>query len=144
MQVFIPYKEPLEVAKCLDQKRLRKQIIENKQILTAIAGEGRGWMSHPVVKMYAHYSEWLMCYNKVLTYYAAGDVVNAIKWNDTANQCRPQFITDELCKQHRRRLYTKAPSHYPQFASYGMSDENWYVVNGKTLKYIEGKLISNE
>ena len=41
MQIFLPYKDIFETAKCLDIKRLNKQIIECEQILNTIDGESR-------------------------------------------------------------------------------------------------------
>ena len=41
-----------------------------------------------------------------------------------------------------RRLYTKDPVHYQQFAQYGTSDVNWYFVEVKWLYYKNGKQIS--
>ena len=48
MQVFI-VGTPYETADVLDSKRLNKQIIENKQIMDAILGTGKGGFNHPVV-----------------------------------------------------------------------------------------------
>ena len=54
----------------------------------------------------------------------------------------PSFITQDFCDQHKRRLYTKDPIHYAQFAEYGTSDENWYVVDGVLRKYVNSKWIN--
>lgn len=51
------------------------------------------------------------------------------------------FLTEEFQVQHRRRLYTKSLELYPQFAKYGTSEENWYYVDGKLVRYIKGKMI---
>ena len=58
------------------------------------------------------------------------------------NTITPSFITDEMVVQHRKRLYTKSPDKYPQFASYGTSEENWYYISGQIVKYINGKRIN--
>lgn len=156
MQVFVPYAEPIKVAECLDGRRLNKQIIECKQILDAIDGIGKGWFNHPVTKMYEPYSEWLYYYMKCLECYV--DYINYIEshnkntsefyfirtlfWNSNANKIRPPFLTEEFCNQHKRRLYTKNPEYYIQFAIFGKSEENWYFVDGKLVKYVNGKKIS--
>lgn len=57
---------------------------------------------------------------------------------------RPNFITPSLCDQHKRRLFTKDPSYYSSFSSFGTSVENWYIVNGQKLVYVNGKLINKE
>ena len=59
MQVFIPFASPLGVARSLDIKRLRKQIIEVGQILKAIETGAGSWRNHPVVKMYRDHTDWL-------------------------------------------------------------------------------------
>lgn len=141
MQVFVPYPSPIEVAKCIDIHRLRKQILECNQILASIRGETVAWKNHPVSKMYSHYSLWLTRYRFCLLRFAQGAIENANCWSELADMVRPPFLTEEFCDQHKRRLYTKAPDLYPQFASYGTSEENWYVVDGKLLKYINGKQI---
>jgi len=141
MQVFVPYPSPIDVAKCLDERRLRKQIIECRQILDAITGQKKGWANHPVVKMYDKHWVWLSSYTLCLQYYEIGDEDAAQQENADAFPYRPSFLTKEFCDQHKRRLYTKAPDLYPQFADYGKSEENWYVVNGELLKYVNGRRI---
>jgi hypothetical protein len=141
MQVFVPYPSPIDVAKCLDQKRLRKQIIECEQILNAISGDSQAWRNHPATNTYEPYYSWLHDYCLCLEYYLDGNYDMAEYWNLCANGCTPPFLTSDFCDQHKRRLYTKAPELYPQFASYGKSDENWYFVDGQIVKYINGKRI---
>lgn len=141
MQVFVPYPSPIDVAKCLDKRRMNKQIIECNDILWAIEGLRNGWKNHPVTKMYSPYYSWLHDYTIALQYFHDGNIDMANYWSLCADGCCPPFLTEEFCDQHKRRLYTKAPDLYPQFASYGTSDENWYVVDGKLLKYINGKQI---
>lgn len=139
MQVFVPFPSPIEVARCLDKKRLRKQIIECNQILSAIYGYSNAWSNHPIVKMYAEHTVWLWHYTEVLKYYQDGLPRLATYTSNAADFFRPSFLTDSLCDQHKRRLYTKSPELYPQFAEYGKSEENWYFVDGKIVKYSQGK-----
>lgn len=56
----------------------------------------------------------------------------------------PDFITQSLCDQHKRRLYTKDPIFYSSFSNLGTSEDNWYIVNGEKLVYRDGKLINIE
>ena len=140
MQVFVPYPSPIDVAKCLDPKRLRKQIIECDQILKAIRGESETWKNHPVVKMYQKYTQFICAYSDTLWAFLNG-LDMAVGLSEYADRYRPPFLTYDFCDQHKRRLYTKAPELYPQFASYGKSDENWYFVDGEIVKYINGKRI---
>ena len=155
MQVFVCYPEPLKVAQAMwkDSKRYNKAILELKQILNAIDGVGKGWFNHPVVKMYKEYRDWLECYMNVFKYYKAMWTNNNFytqsaysvllsDYEKKAEKLTPPFLTDEFCRQHARRLYTKSPELYPQFAEYGTSEENWYVIDGQIVKYINGKRIN--
>lgn len=154
MQVFTPYKSPLDCAKALwnDQRRYNKSIIECKQILDAIYYVGKGWLNHPVVKMYRPYHKWLKFYMRCFEEYRKsmksdnctdkdGFMLEAEFYSRKADESRPPFMTDELCDQHKRRLYTKSSELYPQFAEYGKSEANYYFVNGELLKYKDGKRI---
>lgn len=141
MQVFVPYSAPIDVARCLDPKRLNKQIIECQQILDAIDGKSDAWKNHPVTKMYYPYRNWLEHYLNTLANFKEGDLGHAEWWNKHANYIRPAFLTDEFCDQHKRRLYTKAPSLYPQFEEYGTTEENWYFLDGEVVKYVKGKRV---
>ena len=144
MQVFVPYANPFRVAECLDKRRLNKQIIECGQILKAIANPNRAWGRHPVVIMWKEYVFWLSFYMKTLELYRDGKEDEA---REIGDECvmpcnRPVFLTKNFCAQHKRRLYTKSPGMYRQFARYGKSDENWYFVNGRVVKYKNGKNIT--
>ena len=141
MQVFVPYAEPIEVAQTLDARRLHRQIVECCQILDAIDGKTDGWKNHPVIKMYAPYREWLDRYRLCLREWWAGEDASARWWSHHADNVRPPFLTEEFCKQHKRRLYTKDPEKYSQFASLGYSEENWYFIDGEIVKYLGGKRI---
>ena len=141
MQVFVPYPSPIDVAKCLDPKRLRKQIIECDQILNVIIGESKAWSNHPVVKMYKPHIQFLAAYVDTLWSFEQNCLYLTEGLSEFADSYRPPFLTESFCDQHKRRLYTKAPTLYPQFAEYGMSYENWYVVDGEIVKYINGKRI---
>lgn len=141
MQVFVPYPSPIDVAKCLDRKRLLKQQLECTQILEANNGLSDAWLNHPVAKMYKPHNKWLLCYRACIIRYIEGAYDLAEMWSRRADAIRPPFLTSDFCDQHKRRLYTKAPELYPQFAEYGKSDENWYFVDGEIVKYINGKRI---
>lgn len=147
MQIFTPYPSPIECAEALwkDQKRFNKQILECKQILDAIDGK-KAWSNHPCTLMYKEHREWLNKYMLCLKYFKnmiKGEVLISLplSYSEEADSIRPSFLTDEFCDQHKRRLYAKAPSLYPQFEKYGTSEINWYFVNGELLKYKDGKRI---
>lgn len=148
MNVFIPYPSPLEVAKTMwaDQRRYNKAIIECKQILAAIDG-AKAWRNHPVCLMYKKHREWLYDYMMCFSFYREYKKGNndAFKYcccyDNEAHKIQPTFIS-LMCIQHRKRLYTKSPELYPQFAEYGTSEENWYYVENQIVKYVNGKRIN--
>lgn len=143
MQVFTPYQEPFKTADCLDGRRLNKQIIECKQILAAIKGESKAWKNHPVVKQYKNYVGYLENYMRCLISFKDGKIRDALSYNNCAMFYKPEFLTMEFCNQHKRRLYTKDNEFYHIFYRYGESNENWYFVDGKLLRYINGKVIKD-
>lgn len=139
MQVFIPYPQPIEVAKCLDKRRLNKQIIEGHQIIAAAKGETKAWANHPVTKMYKDHLDWLMAYVYCLEFYKEGKIGVAKKFSHHADLCRPSWMTETLCNSHKRRLVAKDQELYKQFYIYGISEINYYVVDGLVWGYARGK-----
>lgn len=69
MQIFLPYTDIIEVAECLDNRRLHKQIVECKQIIKAITGESEAWKNHPIVKMYKDNVDFVYAYLSILERY---------------------------------------------------------------------------
>lgn len=51
MQTFLPYPDFEQSARCLDSKRLGKQRVECKQILSSLTIPG-GWTNHPATQMW--------------------------------------------------------------------------------------------
>ena len=143
MQVFV-VGSPLETAMALDKARLRKQIIECHQILAAIHGEGKGWLHHPVVLMYSEPNSvrWLQMYADILERYLDGSTDLQMADRE-AKAITPAFHTPEFIKQMKRRLYTKNPEHYKQWAELGTSEDNYYWSPTKRawLMYRNGKLL---
>lgn len=150
MQVFVPYKNVIDTAKAMwaDSRRYNKAIIELKQIIAAIEG-AKAWRNHPVCLMYKEHKDWLICYANCFTSYRDYMNTKDIKFlnqsvicSKNAELCEPKFLSlDDLILHHRKRLYSKSPDKYPQFAEYGTSDINYYVVDGELLKYVNGKRI---
>lgn len=140
MQVFI-VGTPYETADVLDVKRLNKQIIENRQIMDAILGTGKGWFNHPVVKSYKNHFQWLYHYNLCLFWYQRGCKDMAKKMSEQAMAFKPNFHTEEYFNQMKRRLFEKDEEYYKQWSSLGKSLDNWYFVDGEWVKYRNGKKI---
>ena len=143
MQVFV-VGSPLETAMALDKARLRKQIIECHQILAAIHGEGKGWHHHPVVLIYSEPNSvrWLQMYADILEGYLAG-YTGLIEADRKAREITPVFHTEKFLTQMKRRLYTKNPEHYKQWAEFGESQDNYYwsPSQQKWLVYRNGKFL---
>ena len=139
MQVFI-VGSTLETAIALDPKRLRKQIIECGQILDALNGNS-AWSNHPCVLQYKAEIGWLRAYKVCLQAYINGHYNEASKVSEYATRITPDWHTQEYYDQMKRRLYTKDPEHYKQWDCFGKSDENWYFVDGKWRKYVNGKRV---
>lgn len=141
MQVFI-VGSPLETAQILDKKRLNRQIQEVKVILDALNG-AKAWSNHPCVLQYRESILWLCNYMKCLDCYQRGNIFSAELFSSACNCIRPPFHTGEYFKQMKRRLYTKNPQHYSQWAHLGTSEDNWYwsQKENKFIKYRNGKRI---
>lgn len=139
MQVFI-IGSPLETAQALDKRRLNKQIVEVGQILEALNG-AKAWSNHPCVLQYRGYEKWLEIYKGILMSYEKCEFGTAILSNMYADIYQPDWHTQEYYDQMKRRLYTKDKEHYKQWADLGGSQENWYYVDGKWNKYVNGKRV---
>ena len=63
MQTFLPYPKFSESAAVLDYRRLGKQRVETLQIMKALL-TGKGWVNHPVTKMWTGYEWALLHYQK--------------------------------------------------------------------------------
>ena len=135
MQVFLPHKDVYRTARCLDKKRLHKQIIECKQILSALDGTSKGWRNHPVTKMYENHKEFLVLYMNCLNFFRQGLFVQAKEVSKMCAECLPSFVNDEYCDNFKRRLYTKDPIYYSVFEEFGTSYINMYFVNNEWKIY---------
>jgi len=63
MQTFLPYPSFSQSAKCLDSRRLNKQIQECVQILNTLENKNQsGWRNHPAVLQWQGYEEALKTY----------------------------------------------------------------------------------
>jgi len=62
MQTFLPYPDIIKSVQCLDNKRLGKQRVEAYQILRTLNGLSKGWINHPIVKMWHGFNSCLEVY----------------------------------------------------------------------------------
>ena len=141
MQVFV-IGSPLETAMTLSPKHLRNQINEANIILAAIHGEGKGWFHHPVVLMYSEPNSvrWLQMYTDILEGYLDGYTGLEIADRE-AREITPVFHTEKFLTQMKRRLFSKDPEHYKDWAEFGESQDNYYWSPTKRawLMYRNGK-----
>ncbi len=133
MQVFLPENSFADCAKVLDQKRLVKQLLEGRQIMSILANESPGgaWRNHPAVKMFVGYEASLYNYLKAirnemdLRGYKWENNWNVIKdtykrnFSNQDKNKNPDWMNDyrwvKVMVTHRGRLYEKAPELYPQY-----------------------------
>ena len=52
VNTFLPYPDFKKSAKALDYRRLGKQRVEAWQVLNALRGQTKGWVNHPITKMW--------------------------------------------------------------------------------------------
>lgn len=140
MQVFI-VGTPFETATSLSPRHLNNQINEAKVILDALNG-AKAWSNHPCVLQYRGHEKWLENYRACLLRYYHGEIDRAStsnRWCEIIG--KPPFHTTEYFKQMKRRLYTKDPVYYEQWAHLGKSEDNWYFVNNEWRIYRNGKRV---
>lgn len=128
MQTFLPYADFCMSATVLDDKRLRKQIVETYQVIKALTLPEYGWKHHPAVLMWAghrlvllHYQnamheQYVRRFNKVHasftnTYLFIGNYPDAHKETQ-----KPVWLgLEELHLSHRSNLLRKEPEYYRQW-----------------------------
>lgn len=133
MQVFLPDENFAKCAEVLDTKRLVKQLLEGRQIMTILAGESPSgaWRNHPAVKMFAGHEGTLYTYLKAIRNEMRK---REYKWEnnwetiqqtvdrnflDSQHWTLPNWMQDgrftKVIITHRGRLHQKAPELYPQY-----------------------------
>jgi hypothetical protein len=153
MQVFMSEYSFNDAAEVLDTKRLVKQLLEGRQIMTVLAGEqnGNGWKNHPAVKMFEGHESYL--------YFYLGAIVREMqargyKWeknweviHDTWERnfasdpaIRPRWadsmdLRKRIVTTHRGRLWEKDPIHYAQYENEGKTFMNYVCCPGKCTYY---------
>jgi hypothetical protein len=128
MQTFLPYRDFEETARCLDYRRLGKQRVECKQILSAIRGETNAWANHPAVKMWKDHVDTLKhYYNVILQEWINRGYKNNMPFETFENFCSdgytlimigfplPEWLTDDFCSRHRAALLYKDYDYYSKF-----------------------------
>lgn len=117
--VFIPYSDPIKIAKVLDYKRLGKQRVEARQILSIILGEAKwtAWRHHPAVLMWTPYPNQLKYYYNIMIkeWISRGYENNMVLFDDVEKKM-PWFMHCEpILLSHRATLLRKNYAHYIQY-----------------------------
>ena len=137
MQIFF-IGNVLDTAKCLDKKRLNKQIIEVKQLIKAIQGETKAWRNHPVTVMYENYLNFLRGYKNCLIAYKENRIQDAEFFSKWCDCTKPDFLKDcgWYFENMKNRLFTKDKQHYLQYFPTAVeSYSNYYYVRGEWREY---------
>jgi len=135
MQTFLPYESYWSSAESLDYKRLGKQRVEAKQILNALDGLSKGWVNHPVTKMWRGYEYSLakyglivckvwtdMGYKDSLTPFFRERMAREVLAGNTTSA--PYWLGDRAIHiSHQSNLIRKLPTYYePIFGSHIRAD----------------------
>ncbi len=117
--IFIPFSDPIKIAKILDYKRLGKQRVEAKQILDIIEGRAKSnaWKSHPTVLMWKKYANALKYYYDVMVLeWIRRGYQNNMPLFGVKNSKMPWFMHCQLVlMSHRATLLRKNYAHYSKY-----------------------------
>lgn len=117
MQTFLPYADFIDSAEVLDMRRLGKQRVETKQIITALEG-GKGWANHPATKMWGGYEAALAQYglDMCMEWRSRGYKDSLLPFfadRLQRNYKFPEWLGDsDFHLAHRSNLLRKMPEHY--------------------------------
>jgi hypothetical protein len=150
MQVFLPEPDFDNAAKQLDTKRLVKQLLEGRQIMTILVGESKSnaWRNHPAVRMFDGHPITLYNYLSAIRNEMER---REYKWEKNWHEIErmAEGITDtglpnwmvnkdtfyHVLTTHRGRLYEKAPELYPQYRAEYEIYQNYVCCPGKCTYY---------
>lgn len=137
MQVFVPYTDFPNCAKCLDSPRLLKQLVEVYQILLVIhsvpkedGSPRKGWVNHPAVVQWKPWPGALARYADAVAEECDMRGIETQKLRQGLSQFpregdMPTWWGDEdVHSSHRARLLQKDPSHYGAFGWPEAEDPN--------------------
>lgn len=137
MQTFAPLTNLTENARCIDLKRLGKQVIESRQIGKALFNPNYGWQNHPATNMWRGHEIGLLIYNTFIhrewqsrrNKQHQGYLNMLDDYNFTVSQAvrlasRPHVVqeflpewwgTHAVHESHRSNLLRKDRMHYEKF-----------------------------
>lgn len=161
MQVFLPERSFWDSAANLDQKRLVKQLLEGRQIMTILVGENKSnaWTNHPAVRMFKGHHAALYSYlfairtemeNRGYRWENNWAEIDRMMNDNYQIYSLPKWMHDEytvnsVVTTHRGRLYEKAPELYPQYKLEYEVYKDYVCCPGKcTYHWVSHKLQWNE
>ena len=124
MQVFHPFQSPTRSAQILDRKRVFKQCVETIQILKANLGQTKGWVNHPVTKMWKGCEPYLFhvylraflqecVYRDFDMFFLFGRVIDLQPYIPKPKTIQtPDFITEDYLTHQKNILIEKNPHYY--------------------------------
>ena len=144
MQTFMPSSSFRVTAKCLDKKRLFKQVVESRQLLASLGVKvrkndgtyfGGGWKNHPASKMWKGYEFALMAYHDAILTECKRRGINtqiqAFNESYPENLRKPPFVGNKkFHDSHKSNLLRKDKEYYSKFG--------WNVPDN--LPYVWGSL----
>lgn len=129
MQTFLPYSDFVASARVLDYRRLGKQRIEARQILTALSDPEYGWQNHPAVKMWRGYVEALKAYfNAISREWVERGYQHNLGFFVVEDYELPVWLgNEEFHYSHRSKLYQKNPNYYFGWTGIAVVDYVWPI-----------------
>lgn len=129
MQTFLPYPDFKASARVLDYRRLGKQRVEAKQILTALNDSDYGWQNHPAVNMWRGYAEALKVYfNAISQEWIRRGYQHNLGFFVVDEYEFPSWLGNEdFHYSHRSKLYQKNPAYYFGWTGIAIVDYVWPV-----------------
>lgn len=117
MQTFLPYPDLRKSAQALDNRRLGKQRVEAYQILRALNGETKGWVSHPATRMWAGHEPALRMYlRECIQEWVKRGFKNTMECPEIEEAIMPWWFGDDrLHASHRANLLRKDSEFYGDF-----------------------------
>ena len=135
MQTFLPYPDFAKSASVLDYRRLGKQRVECKQLLSALGfeimsgrlvdvsmveGRKAGWVNHPATKMWRGYEAALAEYqlHMIMEWKRRGynNTMETLDVNNARIFMNPPWLGDETFHaSHRSNLLRKDPEFYGKY-----------------------------
>lgn len=166
MQIFAPFISLEDIARCLDNKRLNKQVLETRQIIRVIEGIKMGYRNHPAVKMYTPYLDFLRLYHNIMRAEWVHRGKNSNMPDEPLSVSKEEVIYffflllycnakvskkvvypswwgkhDDFHSCHRANLLSKDSVHYGQFGWQEKADDKgyWWNVDGEWKFIVKGE-----